>query len=77
MHKITPLNPHSIEYPGNEQPIYPEMGIKESDLPAIKDKKIGDEFFVKYKVRVRGTRASRGGEVVADVEQLEIGEAKK
>lgn len=77
MKKITPLNPEVLNFPDRGKPIYPSMEIKEVDMPSIKDKKIGDEFYVKVKVRVTGIRERRATDIVADVEQLEIGEAQK
>ena len=77
MHKVTPLNPEVLDFPGRGKPIYPSMEIRQTDLPDIKDKKIGDEFYVKVKVRVSGLRERRAEEIYADADLLEIGIAQK
>ena len=76
MHKITPLNPEMLEGPTRGEPIYPSFSIKETDLPEIKDKKIDDEFEVRIRVKVNGIHKGRAGDIVAEVDQREIGLSK-
>ncbi len=76
MYKITPLNPEVMESPERGKPIYPSFSIKETDLPAIKDKKIDDEFEIRLKVKVNGIHKGRAGDIIAEVDQREIGLVK-
>ena len=71
MHKVKPLNPSNIGE--DNKLIYPEIYIKETDLPNVKDWKIDDEYMIKIKVKVKGVRERRATDIEADAEIREIG----
>lgn len=72
MHKVTPLN-SDIAVPGASEPYYPSFYIREIDLPAIKDKKIDDEFKVILKVKLKAIRKMKADDIEAEASILEIG----
>ena len=71
MRKIKPINGHAM--PSDMPEVYPSFHLDETQLPEIRDWKIGEEYTIQLKVRQTGAREGRSEEVMGEFEVLAVG----
>lgn len=73
-HKISPIN--DMDMPHASGPVYPMVYFKETDLPEIKDYKVGEDYELKLKITLKSLRELSAGELEAGFEMKEVGVEK-